>query len=111
LFEKKFNEQTILIDNLLTRVSALESNTKLNKHILRMQVHKLHDQQQFSRKVNLMIEGNEVGSQDFPRYILDNIKEEVRILNIDIPENEYDSVHRTLAVCTKEMAKRTRQCF
>lgn len=94
LFENKFKKQQIVIDNLLTRVCKLESDAKLNRHISRMQERKLDDQEQVSRKINLRIEGIPVRNEDSPRAIMNVIQAEVKKLNIEVPENEFDRVHR-----------------
>lgn len=94
IFEDKLNSQKIIVDNLQTRVSYLECQTKFNKHIALMQERKLDDYEQFSRKTNLRISGVEVGPTDSPKIIMDKIKKEASALGLEIPTNEYDRCHR-----------------
>ena len=60
IFENKFNAQKSLINNLLTRVSYLEQGVNFNKHIAIIHERKIDDEEQYSRKINLLIEGIEV---------------------------------------------------
>ena len=57
LFEEKFSNQQKLINNLLTRVTVLESKVNFNAHIAEIQERKIDDSEQFSRKLNLRLKG------------------------------------------------------
>ena len=98
LFEEKFTKQQIFINNLLTRITALEAtvntNNHFNTHIANILDRKLDDIEQFSRKINLRLGGIEVGLNDTPLKIMNLIKKEVSDLNLGIPDEEFDRCHR-----------------
>ena len=98
LFEEKFTKQQILINNLLTRITALEAkvntNNHFNTHIANILDRKFDDIEQFSRKINLRLSGIEVGLNENPLKIMNLIKKEVSDLNLGIPNQEFDRCHR-----------------
>ena len=112
LFEEKFTQQQIIINNLLTRITALEAkvntNNHFNTHIANTLDRKLDDIEQFSRKINLRLTGIVVEQNDTPLKLMNQIKKEASDLNLGIPDDEFDRCHRVGRTFTKN--GRTHQC-
>ena len=94
MFEERLKSQKAIINNLLTRVSRLETQINFNAHIGQMHERKLDDFEQISRKINLKISGLAVVPNDSPKSIMEKIKGEATELDLGIPDSEYDRCHR-----------------
>ena len=93
-FEKRFKRQDSIISNLLTRVADLEKYNEFTDHRTKLNARKVDDAEQFSKTVNLRIEGIVVEKNDSPAIVLQRIKDEVNALNLNIPDYAYDKCHR-----------------
>ena len=93
-FEKRFKRQDSIISNLLTRVADLEKYNEFTDHLTKLNARKIDDAEQFSKTVNLRIEGIVVEKNDSPAIVLQRIKDEVNALNLNIPDYAYDKCHR-----------------
>lgn len=82
------------INKLKTRINILESQVKLGEHFAELHDRKLDDMEQFSRKVNLRLKGIEVLRNDSPTAIMEVIKQELSINEVNIPDSEIDRCHR-----------------
>ena len=93
-FEKKFKNQQTQIDNLLTRVRLLEKKAEFNHYLAKLNERKNDDNEQFSKKINLRIEGLPVEDNESPTTLMSKIQENISELELDIPQNHYDKCHR-----------------
>lgn len=88
---KKLSSEIV---NLQTRIIYLEEKSSFIQHTIKLHKRKLDDNEQYSRKVNLTIDGIEVGEGDSPKIILQIIKDRVKALHLDIRDWEFDRAHR-----------------
>ena len=91
---KSIESRDIEIYKLQTRVNVLESHVKLGQHFSVLYERKMDDMEQISRKVNLRLKGIEVSRNDSPAIIMEKIKEELIVNNVDLPPSEIDRCHR-----------------
>lgn len=93
-FSKQLEKHSLVLRNLQTRIINLEDQASFTYHLLKLHKRKLDDYEQFSRKVNLTIDGIEVRLNDSPDVIMEIIKEKVGALELGIRDWEYDRCHR-----------------
>ena len=102
LFERKLDDQNKTIRSLLKRVTVLESSVLFNRHMSTLHERKLDDMEQFSRKINLRVEGIPVEANDSPEIIMDKIKGECEKLNIAVCGDNFDRCQRVNQKYTHE---------
>lgn len=110
-FQRKLLHQDKQIDKLRTEIENLmHLRTEVNdlkfesfnitqriefmKHLTKMNCRRCDDNEQFSRKINLRLEGIEVRDGDSPEVLMNYIIQEIAKLNLNINDIEFDRCHR-----------------
>ena len=107
---KSFIDQQIAkhsseIKNLQTRISYLVNQSIFTDHLIQLHQRKLDDQEQYSRKPNLILDNIEVDENESPDRIMKTLMTKVNGLNLDIKEWEFDRCHRIGSKFTKKDGK------
>ena len=93
-FDERFNRHDKIISNLLTRIEYLESRSEYSIHLANLNKRKIDDNEQQSKKSNLLIEGIPVERNENPTKLLERIKAHISSFCIGVPDNAYDLCHR-----------------
>lgn len=93
-FDSKFRYQESVINNLQARVLALEKRISFTDHMSQINARLIDDHVQFSMKVNLRVEGIPVSSGESPLTLMQKIKEELKSIDLYIPDSNFDRCHR-----------------
>ena len=93
-FTKQLEKHSSEIFNLQVRIQSLENQSIFTHHLIHLHQRKLDDQEQYSRKPNVIIEGIEVKSNETPNEIMEYIKERVNDLDVEIKDFDFDRCHR-----------------
>ena len=93
-FENKFRKQQSQINNLQTRIALLEKKAEFNHHLAKLNERKIDDGEQFSKRINLKIEGVSLEINETSATLMEKIQSEIDKLGLQIPHNAYDRCHR-----------------
>ena len=78
--EQKIATRSSQIRNLQTRIMSLEEQSSFTHHLMQLNLRRLDDLEQYSRKVNLMFYDIPKFGNDNPTKIMDFIKSEINKL-------------------------------
>ena len=93
--DSTIQELQIKLSSLENRVNELETAKVRSDAIHQLHARLIDDQNQYSRKTNLIIQGLNVNANDNDKNIRNLVLQEIRRLNLDIPSREVDLAHRT----------------
>ena len=83
------------IESIEKRVAELESEKERSYVIQQLHSRLIDDQNQYSRKTNLIIEGMNIKQNDNDKHIRNLVVSEIKRLDLDINTREVDRAHRT----------------
>ena len=92
--EDQLRSQAAIFKSLINRIETLERKSEFAAIMHDLNKRKIDDQEQFSMKINLRIEGIPLGKNETPATIMSEIQARIKAAGLKIPAHHFDRCHR-----------------